>query len=1803
MSLEAVADWLHNVPGELADDELADLHRWADGVDEEGEPLAEITAADFSSWWSRLSGVAGGEMSHSVQTDVKAMFGEFAWGADQADNRLADLMPDFVAVDLRQSLVEIGLAPGGMWRAELLADRLKNALIAHERWVGFDDAERNRQLDESLAALLEDCNELIGSTLVLRARRLASAVAAVCAYRLGTPEDVLLRVEQFFDYERQAKRERGDECSWEELTYVALAGVTAYASLEDASGVQEVMRLIRQRVEPADGTLPPVFLSIWARGLRHVDPALAQMVARQLMLDVYDEEQGRTDAAFGAAFLLMESSLFAGDQDLVDELVTNGCLLPLSLLTEPGHRRGSTRTYPSRKTIRMRLDERSRLGFRRRVAIPAILLALVSQACSSSNFVNVIVADVAVIAPASCDVVGCVGEGIDTADGEYRLETEDVVLPPGLFGFELLRTYRSGNSAPGWFGRGWSTVYETTIELDGQTTTLVAPAGLSPLWTPEAPPGWDIAGGSVLERTASGHLLRWSSGEAWVFDSDGQLTTLTSPYGAKVTVAHSEDRVTIASSQGLTANLTLSDNTVAVAELSDGRQTTYEYSDGLLTEVVAPGVQFSYRYDNAGRMTESTAPAGTTAVSYAGGKVASQRTVTGERLNLSYEGTVATVESARLTTAYHHDSAGRLARVSRGNRDLVEVAYDGEGRLISRTEFALPSGDVARSLDRTYTAGRLTSETVNGITSTFDYDEHDRVTSVSGPTTSTFEYTDGQPLPTAVTTAKNGRTELEMEDGFIVSGTDATGATTLTRRDQLGNPTANGISPDSMWTYEFDEEGNVTTTTSPMGRTWFAEWGPRGALLRERDPLGRSTIYRYDSAGRLTHETLPGGRTTERIFTTAGLLASVTNPDGLVTRYEYAPDGRLATVIEPGDRTWRISHAVSAYGSRDVTIAAADGTSTVVTLDSQGRQTARRSLEPDRTVVERVESEYEFDRIIRTVTHRGASQLETNYEFDDAGRVISTAANLDGVTAAHARYDYAQDRLIAATNDDSAATYEYDSAGRLIEIVTDGDTWQATYRAGVTIGTAHNGETTRIERDLDGRAVSFVAPDGITTTWQYDDADRPISRSVADAIATFAWTEADQLGEYGAPTGAAWTWTYDAAGRLLGATEPGGASTSYEYEHGAIARTTTSDGRDDRFTYNARGLMLTAETRAGKLAYTYDAADRMVGADASRDDDDETWTLNAAGQVVAAQVGDGRFDLEYTTDGRLQAVRGPGDELLSASWTDGKLRSVEVDGQDPMGVEVDAQGRLTSVTWNDDTTVEVNWRGDESFAVNKAGDDRSAEYVVADGQLTAFTQDGRQYSAARQNNGYLDTLSIASDDLAGEVQFDQLGRPATLTANELVSSITYGSGGRVSSVVTTHPDREPQRTTVTYDAETRKIDGEDDLVNALFDQQGALQQSLPNTLPNPFNASSDAFQLHAALAVQGADSLLEAEPRPFEQVEQAIVSATPQLTSPIGVRDRAGLARRLITAQVERLNPVVTINGGVAVRVPIVNPENGSAADYNPFTDATPSGLALGALARQAGGGGSLLGRAIDKAGDIVGGVVSFSAEAARFVITNPIARLVLSTASVIVAGAACAPTSGLACAPFAALAAGLLAGDATLTIAYAMPSILLECSSGRVAECGLNVAHIALAGTQLFVVGSIATALVRVADRAVAAAAAQGAAAAIASGESGVARTQLLVALRGGRVAAREVPACVDGVCARFDLVVRRLNGRLIPVEVKNGGAARFTVNQTHVYPMLDTTAAYLPYGLLNGGSPQTLLVGRPVVHHWNTASRLRLP
>ena len=59
----------------------------------------------------------------------------------------------------------------------------------------------------------------------------------------------------------------------------------------------------------------------------------------------------------------------------------------------------------------------------------------------------------------------------------------------------------------------------------------------------------------------------------------------------------------------------------------------------------------------------------------------------------------------------------------------------------------------------------------------------------------------------------------------------------------------------------------------------------------------------------------------------------------------------------------------------------------------------------------------------------------------------------------------------------------------------------------------------------------------------------------------------------------------------------------------------------------------------------------------------------------------------------------------------------------------------------------------------------------------------------------------------------------------------------------------------------------------------------------------------------------------------------------------------------------------------------------------------------------------------------------------------------------------------------------------------------------------------------------------------------------------------------------------------------------VKNGVAARFTTNQQVVYPILESAGAYMPNGILNDGSPQTIAATAIQIQHWGTRIPLALP
>ena len=325
-----------------ASDSFVDaLYAWAEDVDEDGNPAHGVTSDDFAGWWGRFERLAGGEMPASMQTDIKVLFGEVALQADVDNSTTGDDDAGVGATACREALVEAGMAPGGMWRIWLLADRMENAFTVAHQWAGPDPSEAAVTLRSALRRILDESDDVRRSTLSARAKRVATAIEAVCSLHLETAEQTRQRVERFFELAVQYRHEAGEADPEIELTYVALAGVTAYANLGDLAGVEQVMRRVRHRAADSGGELPPRFMSIWASGLKTLDPKFAQMIARQLLMDTtrVNRSERRSDAEFAAAFLLMETSVLAGDNELADELATEWTPLAIGSPHGPGSQR------------------------------------------------------------------------------------------------------------------------------------------------------------------------------------------------------------------------------------------------------------------------------------------------------------------------------------------------------------------------------------------------------------------------------------------------------------------------------------------------------------------------------------------------------------------------------------------------------------------------------------------------------------------------------------------------------------------------------------------------------------------------------------------------------------------------------------------------------------------------------------------------------------------------------------------------------------------------------------------------------------------------------------------------------------------------------------------------------------------------------------------------------------------------------------------------------------------------------------------------------------------------------------------------------------------------------------------------------------------------------------------------------------------------------------------------------------------------------------------------------------------------
>ena len=823
-----------------------------------------------------------------------------------------------------------------------------------------------------------------------------------------------------------------------------------------------------------------------------------------------------------------------------------------------------------------------------------------------------------------------------------------------------------------------------------------------------------------------------------------------------------------------------------------------------------------FTYDDAGRPLTSSDQAGRT-VSYAyDGR--GRPTVTSYADGSTEETVYGTGANANLVTK-RKDRLGYWE----------EFTYDAAGRQTASVRNAGQPDQVVRSW--VYVPGKalVASETVNGSTTSYAYDERGRVAAVTQAATATVAHTtssetwDEQGVSVNIDHLGRATWSLQSVDR-LRSRTVRELITGAVVEHLTGNRTActatlwalTAPSDGSSVTYTIDEAvadaaGQMLASTDALGTVAASEYDAQGRTTASTttDPAGRviRSEYAYDDNGnrvRVVHPSsfasdgTPAGTQaiTETAYTGRNLVSRQTDawidgdghPVTATTHFTYTSTGKPATVSDPRNPAWLTRSFYGECCDRLKEVIDPEGFKTAFGYDAEGHQTSTTD----------------------------ANNNTTQTTYDAQGRV-ATRMDARGVTTA---MSYDQDLTDGAGLDADFPT--------LVAGLGFGP--GAVGAADLT--TLPTGERTLAIRDGLGRTVrqaqlgktgSGATPQVVTTRYGEADASGLESVTVRDAVGaeTTTWTDAaGRVVKLKMPTGGEVAATYDAAGNPLSQVDANGVETTSTYDGlGRVVHQQVGSSGGVGRAYDAQGNVVRETDAAGVATVrTYDGMNRLVQVahpvlGATR------MTYDVAGRletITDAQGGVTRY--AYSPRGQLLSETHPGPNGGTqvttydpagrvATRTDrrGIVTTFEYDAADRLTAKRYSTGKADTFAYDDlgrlvrassgryGTTVvreydaktgelakEIQWTpvGTASVAFTRDAEHRLTSYQLDDG--TTVSQD---YSAL----GQVEKVRLDGTEVARRA-YDAGGRLSQTThGNQLRDLFGYTDGNQLQRITVSPP--------------------------------------------------------------------------------------------------------------------------------------------------------------------------------------------------------------------------------------------------------------------------------------------------------------------------------------------------------------------------------------------------------------------------------
>jgi RHS repeat-associated protein len=512
----------------------------------------------------------------------------------------------------------------------------------------------------------------------------------------------------------------------------------------------------------------------------------------------------------------------------------------------------------------------------------------------------------------------------------------------------------------------------------GRPVTLTDPLGATTRleWTPE---------GKLARRTEAD-----GSHQSWTYDGEGNCIAHTDALGQESHFEHTHFDV------------------ISARTGPDGVRYEFTHDHELrLTQVLNPqGLTWKYTYDAAGRLISET--------DFDNRTLVYERDTAGRLISRT--------DALGQTIRYERDELDRLIRKD-ATGTVTTFAYDYSDQL---AEAVNPDATVIWLRDR---YGRLISETVNGRTMSYTYDELGRRTGRTTPTgaVSTWTYDAAGRRKSLTTSGRTISFEHDAAGQEIARHIGGDTVSFTNQYDLLGRLTSQhitGVAGRSIQRrdYTYRADGNLTGLTDQLS----------GARTFDLDPAGRVTAvhaagwterYAYDETGNQTQASWPATHPGQEAVGTRDYTGTTITRAGTI-RYEHDALGRI--ILRQKTRrsrkpdTWRYEWDAE---DRMRSVTTPDGTLWRYEYDALGRRTAKQRFDDDHeTVLEQITFTWDGATLCEETTASDKLPYPVALTWDHQG--LRPLAQTERILAPRASEEELNDRFFCIVTDLIGTPYE-----------------------------------------------------------------------------------------------------------------------------------------------------------------------------------------------------------------------------------------------------------------------------------------------------------------------------------------------------------------------------------------------------------------------------------------------------------------------------------------------------------------------------------------------------------------------------------------------------------------------------------------------------------------------------------------------------------------------------------------------------------------------------------------------------------